>query len=228
MSSEQPLPKQSEAQDGVRWMGGKETRGVATCATAAAAGSTPAAAAAAASRGPKRRAAAAAGSTPATAAAASRGPKRRAAEQPEKHLSGFKEALKCAAQAVGATELELSVDSSGCDVLSQHNLFHLLMDHQMFGGTFEEDGAGRPMVYFMPREAAAAAVAVGAPSRLETVRGGVGWGDCIANLNQCASMGLEIVLLAKYLLWPCCIKSCRYLPSADACTAYPGYPCGLH
>ena len=80
MSSEQPLPKQSEAQDGVRWMGGKETRGVATCATAAAAGSTPAAAAAAASRGPKRRAAAAAGSTPATAAAASRGPKRRAAE----------------------------------------------------------------------------------------------------------------------------------------------------
>ena len=51
MSSEQPLPKQSEAQDGVRWMGGKETRGVATCATAAAAGSTPAAAAAAASRG---------------------------------------------------------------------------------------------------------------------------------------------------------------------------------
>lgn len=43
-------------------------------------------------------------------------------EQPEKHLSGFKEALKCAAQAVGATELELSVDSSGCDVLSQHNL----------------------------------------------------------------------------------------------------------
>ena len=57
MSSEQPLPKQSEAQDGVRWMGGKETRGVATCATAAAAGSTPAAAAAAASRGPKRRAA---------------------------------------------------------------------------------------------------------------------------------------------------------------------------
>ena len=55
MSSEQPLPKQSEAQDGVRWMGGKETRGVATCATAAAAGSTPAAAAAAASRGPKRR-----------------------------------------------------------------------------------------------------------------------------------------------------------------------------
>ena len=80
MSSEQPLPKQSEAQDGVRWMGGKEARGVATCATAAAAGSTPAAAAAAASRGPKRRAAAAAGSTPATAAAASRGPKRRAAE----------------------------------------------------------------------------------------------------------------------------------------------------
>ena len=80
MSSEQPLPKQSEAQDGVRWMGGKETRGVATCATAAAAGSTPAAAAAAASRGPKRRAAAAAGSTPATAAAASRGPKLRAAE----------------------------------------------------------------------------------------------------------------------------------------------------
>ena len=80
MSSEQPLPKQSEAQDGVLWMGGKETRGVATCATAAAAGSTPAAAAAAASRGPKRRAAAAAGSTPATAAAASRGPKRRAAE----------------------------------------------------------------------------------------------------------------------------------------------------
>ena len=57
MSSEQPLPKQSEAQDGVRWMGGKEARGVATCATAAAAGSTPAAAAAAASRGPKRRAA---------------------------------------------------------------------------------------------------------------------------------------------------------------------------
>ena len=80
MSSEQPLPKQSEAQDGVRWMGGKETRGVATCAAAAAAGSTPAAAAAAASRGPKHRAAAAAGSTPATAAAASRGPKRRAAE----------------------------------------------------------------------------------------------------------------------------------------------------
>ena len=80
MSSEQPLPKQSEAQNGVRWMGGKETRGVATCATAAAAGSTPAAAAAAASRGPKRRAAAAAGSTPATAAAASRGPKLRAAE----------------------------------------------------------------------------------------------------------------------------------------------------
>ena len=80
MSSEQPLPKQSEAQDGVRWMGGKEARGVATCATAAAAGSTPAAAAAAASRGPKRRAAAAAGSSPATAAAASRGPKRRAAE----------------------------------------------------------------------------------------------------------------------------------------------------
>ena len=80
MSSEQPLPKQSEAQDGVRWMGGKETRGVATCAADAAAGSTPAAAAAAASRGPKRRAAAAAGSTPATAAAASRGPKRRAAE----------------------------------------------------------------------------------------------------------------------------------------------------
>ena len=80
MSSEQPLPKQREAQDGVRWMGGKETRGVATCATAAAAGSTPAAAAAAASRGPKRRAAAAAGSSPATAAAASRGPKRRAAE----------------------------------------------------------------------------------------------------------------------------------------------------
>ena len=61
-------------------MGGKEARGVATCATAAAAGSTPAAAAAAASRGPKRRAAAAAGSSPATAAAASRGPKRRAAE----------------------------------------------------------------------------------------------------------------------------------------------------
>ena len=30
MSSEQPLPKQSEAQDGVRWMGGKEARGVAT------------------------------------------------------------------------------------------------------------------------------------------------------------------------------------------------------
>ena len=28
MSSEQPLPKQSEAQDGVRWMGGKEARGV--------------------------------------------------------------------------------------------------------------------------------------------------------------------------------------------------------
>ena len=56
MSSEQPLPKQSEAQDGVRWMGGKETRGVATCATAAAAGSTPATAAAD-SRGPKRRAA---------------------------------------------------------------------------------------------------------------------------------------------------------------------------
>ena len=27
MSSEQPLPKQSEAQDGVRWMGGKEARG---------------------------------------------------------------------------------------------------------------------------------------------------------------------------------------------------------
>ena len=80
MSSEQPLPKQSEAQDGVRWMGGKEARGVATCATAAAAGSTPAAAAAAASRGPKRRAAAAAGSSPATAAAASRGPTRRAAE----------------------------------------------------------------------------------------------------------------------------------------------------
>ena len=73
MSSEHPLPKQSEAQDGVWWMGGKETRGVATCATVVAASSTPAAAAAAASRGPKRRAAAAAGSTPATAAAASRG-----------------------------------------------------------------------------------------------------------------------------------------------------------
>ena len=56
MSSEQPLPKQSEAQDGVRWMGGKETRGVATCATAAVAGLLPAAAAEA-SRGPKRRAA---------------------------------------------------------------------------------------------------------------------------------------------------------------------------
>ena len=28
MSSEQPLPKQSEAQDGVRWMGGKEARGL--------------------------------------------------------------------------------------------------------------------------------------------------------------------------------------------------------
>ena len=77
--------------------------------------------------------------------------------QPDVHIPGYREALQSVASAVGASELQLSLDRNGLDIITHHSLFYMLLAFARGApAEFEVNSVNQPIIYYKAVKAAGA------------------------------------------------------------------------